>query len=74
QEEIDRWFGDDDGEMEGGVHQLTKDAIVESLPYTTATLMEILRMVGPAGASIPHFARETVTIAGYHIPKGSEGK
>ena len=68
QEEIDRWFRD--GEMEGD-HQLTKDAIVESLPYTTATLMEILRMVGPAGASIPHFAREDVTVAGYRVPKGS---
>ena len=70
QEEMDRWFPDVVEER----YQLTKDFIVKSLPYTTASFLEVMRIVSPSGITLPHFAREDATIAGYHVPKGSEGK
>ena len=64
-EEVDRWIGD------GNPVELTKDNVVKSLPYTAATLLEVQRVASIASASLPHFVREDVTIAGYHVPKDS---
>ena len=66
QREIDQWFPHVVEER----CQLTKDFIVESLPYTTASFLEIMRVAPPA-PSLPHFSQEDLTIAGYHVPKGT---
>ena len=54
-----------------GEENLTKESIAKFIPYTTATLLEVQRVSTIANASLPHIAREDVTVAGYHVPKDS---
>eukprot|EP00061_Rhincodon_typus_P017053 g45581.t1 len=41
------------------------------MPFTEATIMEILRMTTVVPLAIPHMASETIDFKGYTIPKGS---
>lgn len=42
-----------------------------SLPYTEATIMEVIRMTVVVPLSIPHMASETTEFRGFTIPKGT---
>ena len=46
-------------------------ATVHRYPYTSATLLETLRMASVIDNSLPHIAREDVVVGGYPLKKGS---
>ena len=51
--------------------QLLQGNASRVFPYTTATLLETQRIAAIAPASLPHAVRETTTIGGYRLEKGS---
>ena len=54
-----------------GNSRLATAADRASLPYTEAAVMECLRMSTFVPISEPHQTLEDTTLAGYHIPEGS---
>ena len=44
----------------------------ENLPYTEATITEVLRVCPTAPSSLPHQAIRDTEMGGYKIPKGTE--
>ena len=44
----------------------------DKLPYTEATITEIMRVSPTAVGSLPHYTITDTEIAGYKIPKGTE--
>ena len=44
----------------------------EKLPYTEATIIEVLRVTPTAPTSLPHWAITDTEIGGYKISKGTE--
>ena len=44
----------------------------DKLPYTEATITEIMRVAPTALGSLPHYTITDTEIAGYKIPKGTE--
>ena len=55
--------------LEEEKHWLSKQLILTKLPYTVGALYESLRISSVVGGSVPHFAREETSIAGYPVPK-----
>ncbi len=52
----------------------SRDPVLEdrtSLPYTEATILELLRFISHAVLGVPHMCREDITVRGYFIPKNS---
>ncbi|XP_077990972.1 cytochrome P450 2C20-like [Glandiceps talaboti] len=58
-------------EIDNGNDILPCLANKRDMPYTQATVLEILRAVAPSPLAIPHSATEDVSLRGYDIPKGT---
>ena len=62
QEELDRLVGED--EYPSLAHK-------PELPYTEATVHEVLRLARTVPFALPHFTTSTVVLNGYKLPKGT---
>ena len=66
QEELDTVMGSPTG------LGTTKLSDRQCLPYTDATIMEILRLSSILPTALAHCTTKDVSIRGYHLPKGTQ--
>ncbi|KAF3776951.1 Flavonoid 3'-monooxygenase [Nymphaea thermarum] len=54
-----------------GRDRLVNESDIPNLTYLLAIVKETFRLHPPTPLSLPHIARESCQVAGYHIPKGA---
>ncbi|KAB1221363.1 Cytochrome P450 82A3 [Morella rubra] len=59
-------------ELQVGRERQVKESDVKNLIYLRAILKETLRLYPPGPLSVPHESIEDCTLAGYHVPAGTQ--